>query len=51
LKKIVPSAQVSCDPSRPLPFPADLDHAGLRRILGTVPHTPLETAIRETISP
>jgi len=50
LKEIVPGAEVSCDASRPLPFPADLDDAGLRGILGAVPHTPLETAIRETLS-
>jgi nucleoside-diphosphate-sugar epimerase len=50
LQEMVPGAEVSCDRSRPLPFPADLDDAGLRRILGTVPYTPLEEAIRETLS-
>jgi nucleoside-diphosphate-sugar epimerase len=50
LQKIVPGVEISCDPSRPLPFPADLDDSGLCRILGTVPYTPLEAAIQETLS-
>jgi nucleoside-diphosphate-sugar epimerase len=50
LKESVPGAEISCDESRPLPFPADLDDAGLRRILGQVPHTPLDVAIRETLA-
>ncbi|MEM7029013.1 MAG: NAD(P)-dependent oxidoreductase [Chloroflexota bacterium] len=33
-----------------LPFPADLDDSGLQAILGKVPHTPIETAIEESLS-
>jgi nucleoside-diphosphate-sugar epimerase len=47
LQAEVPAAQISLTPNQPLPFPADLDDSGLRRILGTVPHTPLSSAIRE----
>lgn len=50
LKEIVPGAAISWEATQPLPFPADLDDAGLRRILGTVPHTPLGAAICETLS-
>ena len=45
LTSLYPQAKVSCD-DNPLPFPADLDDSGLRGILGTVPHIPLETAIK-----
>jgi nucleoside-diphosphate-sugar epimerase len=50
LQEIVPGAEISYARSRPLPFPADLDDAGLRHILGAVPHTPLDAAIRETLA-
>jgi nucleoside-diphosphate-sugar epimerase len=44
----IPNVQVSAT-GTPLPFPADLDDANLRQILGQVPHTPLTTAIHETL--
>lgn len=50
LQTEAPQAQISATPNQPLPFPADLDDSGLRRILGTVPHTPLQTAIREMLA-
>jgi nucleoside-diphosphate-sugar epimerase len=34
----------------PLPVPADLSDAGLRGVIGAVPHTPLGDATRETIA-
>ena len=50
LKAVVPDAQITYDADRSLPFPADLDDSGLRQVLGTVPHTPLPTAIRESLA-
>ena len=49
LKSEAPDAQISYTANQPLPFPADLDDSGLRRILGTVPHTPLKTAIPQML--
>jgi nucleoside-diphosphate-sugar epimerase len=34
----------------PLPFPEELDDAGLRAALGSPPHTPLATGVAQTIS-
>lgn len=48
LEEELPSAQVTHEASNLLPFPADLDDSGLHAILGTVPHTALRTAIRDT---
>jgi len=45
----VSGARITYDTSRSTPFAADLDDSGLRRILGTVPHTPLSAAIRESL--
>ena len=50
LKSLAPDSQVTYDAGRPLPFAADLDDSGLRRVLGTVPHTPLAEAIRESLA-
>lgn len=50
LDAAMPTARVTFEANHPLPFPADLDDSGLRGILGTVPHTPLQQAIRETLS-
>lgn len=50
LREEVPGAAITHDADQPLPFPADLDDSGLRRILGTVPHTPLRQAIRESLA-
>jgi len=44
-----PVPHITIERNHPLPFPADLDDSGLYAILGTVPHTPLKRAIRETL--
>jgi nucleoside-diphosphate-sugar epimerase len=49
LQAEVPSAQITCTANNALPFPADLDDSDLRQILGQVAHTPLTTAIRNTL--
>lgn len=49
LQTEVPNAQITCAANHPLPFPADLDDSGLQQILGGVPHTPLVTAMRDTL--
>jgi nucleoside-diphosphate-sugar epimerase len=49
LKAEAPEAQVTVVANNPLPFPFDLDDSGLRQILGSVPHTPLPVAIRDTL--
>jgi nucleoside-diphosphate-sugar epimerase len=48
LKAELPDAQVTYEAGNLLPFPADLDDSGLRGILGTIPHTPLRAAIRDS---
>lgn len=45
LKDVVPGAAITFDEGADFPFPADLDDAGLRAVLGTVPHTPLAEAL------
>jgi len=50
LQSMYPQAQITFEQNAPLPFPADLDDSGLRRILGEVPHTPLETAIEQGVA-
>ena len=49
LRGRIPGADIICEINRPLPFPADLDDSGLRSILGTIPHTPLASAIDESL--
>lgn len=49
LQAEAPEAHITQETNRPLPFPADLDDNGLRRILGSVPHTPLLAAIRQNL--
>lgn len=49
LRQEVPNAQVTYEKDHLLPFPADLDDGGLQDILGGVPHTPLDSAIRQTL--
>ncbi|MCC6453501.1 MAG: NAD(P)-dependent oxidoreductase [Caldilineaceae bacterium] len=49
VKARFPNAQLTYTADNLLPFPYDLDDSGLKRILGTVPHTPLEQAIDETV--
>jgi UDP-glucuronate 4-epimerase len=34
----------------PLPFPAEVDNAALRQVLGLLPHTPLDRGVAETIA-
>lgn len=50
VKARYPNAQLSYNADNLLPFPYDLDDSGLRDILGTVPHKPLEEAIDETVT-
>jgi len=49
LTSVEPSADVSCSGDE-LPFPSDYSDAGLREILGTVPHTPMPQAIDEDLA-
>ena len=50
LRAAAPQAAITQETNRPLPFPADLDDSGLRRILGDVPHTPLPAAIGASLN-
>jgi len=50
LKAIEPSAQVTYADNSPLPFPSDLDDGGLRQILGGMPWTPVQDAIRSDLA-
>lgn len=45
LNKVLPNAEITFEEGVEFPFPADLDDAGLRDVLGTVPHTPLAAAL------
>lgn len=47
LTKIYPQAQITREKGAKLGLPADLSDAGLRGVLGEVPHTPLADAIRQ----
>ena len=49
LKAKVPTAQITHAQNSPLPFPADLDDSGLRKIIGDIPHTALDTAIEQML--
>lgn len=49
LQTEAPGHHVTSTAGNSLPFPADLDDAGLRLILGDIPHTPLPEAIRATL--
>lgn len=50
LQQEVPDAQITYEMSSPLPFPSDLDDSNLKRLLGTVPHTPLKQAIGQSLA-
>jgi nucleoside-diphosphate-sugar epimerase len=50
LRTLAPEAQITFAADNLLPFPANLDDSGLRRILGNVPHTGLVTAVQETLA-
>ena len=45
LNDMVPGAEITREVGAVLPFPADLDDAVMRNILGEVPHTPVREAI------
>ena len=47
LKAVVPSAEVTFEDGVEFPFPADLADDGLRDVLGTVPHIPLDEALAQ----
>jgi nucleoside-diphosphate-sugar epimerase len=49
LRLEAPDAQITYEKNNPLPFPSDLDDSNLKRLLGTVPHTPLNNAIRQSL--
>lgn len=43
-----PNAEITYPDGNLLPFPEDLDDSGLRRIIGSIPHTPLTAGIADT---
>ena len=47
LKEIYPHAEVTNESNNILPFPADLEDASLRNLIGEVPHIPLADAVRQ----
>lgn len=49
LKQLYPESKISFEKNNPLPFPSDFNDAGLRNLLGTVPHTPLKKAIQADV--
>lgn len=50
IKQEVPGAQITVEAGNPLPFPWDLDDGGLREILGEMPWTPVQEAIRQDLA-
>ena len=50
LKAEQPTAEITYATNNPLPFPWDLDDGGLRHILGGMPYTPVQTAIRNDLA-
>jgi nucleoside-diphosphate-sugar epimerase len=50
LLEMYPDSQISYERDAPLPYPADLDDSGLRKILGGMPFTPLRTAIQQDVA-
>lgn len=50
VKNEVPDVQLTHTSGNPLPFPWDLDDGGLREILGEMPWTPLQEAIRSDLT-
>ena len=50
LKQEVPGAQITYETDNPLPFPFDVDITNLKQLLGTVPHTPMNTAIKKSLN-
>jgi len=49
LKREVPEAQITYETDNPLPFPFDVDISNLKQLLGSVPHTPMNTAIKQSL--
>jgi UDP-glucuronate 4-epimerase len=49
LKREVPQAQITYETDNPLPFPFDVDIVNLKQLLGSIPHTPMNTAIRKSL--
>jgi nucleoside-diphosphate-sugar epimerase len=49
LMELYPNAQITNQADNLLPFPADLDDTGLRRLIKTVPHMPLAEAIQRDV--
>ena len=49
LKQLYPESQITFEKNNALPFPSDFDDAGLRGLLGRVPHTPLKQAIQSDV--
>ena len=47
VRATIPGAEITFEEEVEFPFPADLSDAGLQRVLGEVPHTPLDAALRE----
>jgi len=47
LRELYPDTQVTYEKNAPLPYPADLDDSGLRKVLGGMPYTPLRDAIQQ----
>ncbi|NJN84804.1 MAG: hypothetical protein HC802_22620 [Caldilineaceae bacterium] len=50
IKENVPGAQITFDADNLLPFPWDLDDGGLRHILGSMPWTPIASAIPQDLA-
>ena len=50
LQAEAPDAQITCADNNPLPFPWDLDDGGLRQILGGMPWTPIQQAIKQDLA-
>ena len=49
LKQEVPEAQITYETDNPLPFPFDVDISNPKELLGRVPHTPMDTAIQQSL--
>ena len=50
LTGVLPDAEITFEKGAELPFPADLSDAELRRLLGRVPHTPMDEAIAADVA-
>jgi nucleoside-diphosphate-sugar epimerase len=50
IKAEAPDAQITWAENNPLPFPWDLDDGGLREILGGMPWTPVQKAIKQDLA-